>query len=78
MTGLVDAPCHTENACFEPVVIRCRDCYVLHGHLWHSAEKRGRSHGTIIVNPATGVLARYYHAFASFLASHGFTVLTYD
>lgn len=32
----------------------------------------------MIINPATGVLARYYHRYAAFLAEHGFTVLTYD
>lgn len=34
--------------------------------------------GTVIINPATGVLARYYHRYARFLAEHGFDVLTYD
>jgi predicted alpha/beta hydrolase len=32
----------------------------------------------VIINPATGVLARYYHRYAAFLATHGFDVLTYD
>lgn len=32
----------------------------------------------VIINPATGVLARYYHRYARFLAAHGFDVLTYD
>ncbi|MDB5409628.1 MAG: putative alpha/beta hydrolase [Rhodospirillales bacterium] len=32
----------------------------------------------VIVNPATGVLARYYHYFAHFLTEQGFAVLTYD
>ncbi len=48
----------------------------LGGHFWP-----GLGHGatgTVIINPATGVLARYYHRYARFLASHGFDVLTYD
>ncbi len=38
----------------------------------------GRSNGSVIINPATGVAARYYHYYARFLAEHGFDVLTYD
>lgn len=34
--------------------------------------------GTVIVNPATGVHARYYHRYAAYLAANGFSVLTYD
>ncbi|MCJ8151827.1 MULTISPECIES: alpha/beta hydrolase family protein [Shinella] len=48
----------------------------LAGHLWQS--RRATALGTVIVNPATGVLARYYHRYARFLAEHGFDVLTYD
>lgn len=66
----------------EPVTITCRDGYRLHGHLWYPeyGQERGQEpiHGTVIVNPATGVLGRYYHAYAQFLARHGFAVLTYD
>src|SRR5690606_34288923 len=32
----------------------------------------------VIINAATGVLARYYHRYAQFLAQQGFNVLTYD
>jgi predicted alpha/beta hydrolase len=59
-----------------PITIACRDGVTLRGHLW--ARSGGRSHGIVIVNPATGVLARYYHYFAGFLAERGFDVLTYD
>jgi predicted alpha/beta hydrolase len=48
----------------------------LGGHLWPGVGKNLL--GTVIINPATGVLARYYHYYAAFLAEHGFTVLTYD
>jgi predicted alpha/beta hydrolase len=60
----------------EAIAIPCRDGYALAGHLWRPAE--GREVGTVIVNPATGVLARYYHYFARFLTAQGFAVLTYD
>jgi predicted alpha/beta hydrolase len=58
-----------------PVSIACRDGIVLNGHLWLAA---GGAASSVIINPATGVLARYYHYYADFLARHGFGVLTYD
>lgn len=48
----------------------------LTGHWWRSAD--GAPVGTVIVNPATGVQARYYHRYAAYLAANGFSVLTYD
>ncbi len=57
-------------------MIACRDGFPLAGHVWRPAE--GADHGTVIVNPATGVLARYYHPYARFLAEQGFVVITYD
>ncbi|MCB8877851.1 alpha/beta hydrolase family protein [Acidisoma silvae] len=59
------------------VEIPCRDGVQLGGHLWR-IPGGSSAVGTVIVNPATGVLARYYHRYARFLASHGFDVLTYD
>ncbi|GAA2860104.1 putative alpha/beta hydrolase [Aminobacter niigataensis] len=58
------------------VEIVCDDGVVLHGHLW--PRPFGSGFGTVILNPATGVLARYYHRYAAFLAGHGLDVLTYD
>lgn len=46
------------------------------GHWWRSADRE--PFGTVIVNPATGVQARYYHRYAAYLAANGFSVLTYD
>src|SRR3546814_13448478 len=34
--------------------------------------------GLVIINAATGVLARYYHRYAPFLAGRGFDAITYD
>jgi len=56
--------------------ILCRDGVSLHGHWWPATD--GAAAGTVVINPATGVLARYYHRYARFLAGHGFDVLTYD
>jgi predicted alpha/beta hydrolase len=58
------------------IEIGCADGYTLTGHFWQGRQARGR--GTVIVNPATGVLARYYHHYARFLVERGFSVLTYD
>lgn len=78
MTPVVDAPREVEGVLAEAVAIRCRDGYVLHGHLWRADPRREQILGMVVVNPATGVLARYYHAYARFLVGHGFDVLTYD
>ncbi|MDW5312771.1 alpha/beta fold hydrolase [Rhizobium sp. PL01] len=60
----------------KPIGIACPDGVRLGGHIWTGA---GSSPcGAVVINPATGVLARYYHPYARFLAEHGFTVLTYD
>jgi predicted alpha/beta hydrolase len=60
----------------KPVEIVCRDGVILRGHLW-TADLAPRN-GTVIINPATGVPAHYYHRYAAFLAGHGFDALTYD
>jgi predicted alpha/beta hydrolase len=59
----------------EPVTFRCRDGLELRGHIWPARQEAVAS---VIINPATGVLARYYHYYADFLAGEGFDVLTYD
>ncbi|MXP65017.1 alpha/beta fold hydrolase [Roseomonas sp. M0104] len=59
----------------EGVRIPCTDGVLLGGHIWKA---EGALRGAVVVNPATGVLARYYHRYARFLARHGFDVLTYD
>jgi predicted alpha/beta hydrolase len=46
------------------------------GHWWPAAE--ASSSATVVINPATGVDARYYHRYAAYLAANGFSVLTYD
>ncbi|WP_346659493.1 alpha/beta fold hydrolase [Pseudomonas sp. RIT-PI-AD] len=59
----------------EPVELICRDGQVLGGQCWRP---EGSEAGTVIVNNATGVLARYYARYAAFLARQGYCVLTYD
>ncbi len=62
----------------DPVELKlyCADGYALGGHLWSCRQSAAR--GAVIINPATGVLARYYHRYARFLAEMGFHVITYD
>ncbi len=53
-----------------------RDGVALRGHFW---PRNGQAaNGRVMINPATGVLARYYHRYAQFLNEHGFDVFTYD
>lgn len=66
----------TRNEDGQAVDILCRDGLTLHGHIWTATAERPS--GTVVINPATGVRARFYHRYARFLAAHGFEVLTYD
>jgi len=52
----------------------CTDGVALGGHLW----SRPGASAVVVISPATGVLARYYHRYARFLAEHGFEVITFD
>lgn len=59
----------------QPCVFEAADGFQLHGHLWTAL---GPPHTALLINPATGVAARYYSRYAAFLARSGFAVLTYD
>ena len=56
--------------------IPCADGIVLKGHHWRAACLDGD--GIVVINPATGVKANYYHHYAGFLSVHGFEVITFD
>jgi predicted alpha/beta hydrolase len=60
----------------EAIAIQCSDGVVLGGHVWRTHAQHPL--GLVVINPATGVLARYYHYYARFLTASGFDVLTYD
>lgn len=60
----------------EAIELCCTDGVRLGGHLWRGAGTAPL--GAIVINPATGVLARYYHRYARYLAEAGFAVVTYD
>ncbi|WP_407291752.1 alpha/beta hydrolase family protein [Stutzerimonas zhaodongensis] len=59
----------------ESISLQCRDGYSLAGQFWLPP---GQVRGSVIVSSATGVLARYYARYASFLCERGYAVLTYD
>lgn len=59
-----------------PFEIVCADGVMLRGDAWRPVV--GPALGTVIVNPATGAPASYYHRYAAFLARHGFDVVTWD
>lgn len=52
------------------------DGHALHGH-WFVPQHR-QPHAVAVVAPATGVPQRYYHAFATWLATRGYAVLCFD
>jgi len=76
LSGMSEEAIHPSTISGRPISISCRDGVVLGGHLWRA--ETNIPAGSVIINPATGVLARYYHRYAQFLARHGFDVLTFD
>lgn len=76
LAGMSEQSIHPSPVNGQPVSIRCEDGVILGGHLWRGVTDA--SNGSVIINPATGVLARYYHRYAQFLARHGLDVLTFD
>lgn len=60
----------------DSIDIHCHDGIVLKGHHWSSG--RPEAIGIVVINPATGVKANYYHHYARFLSAHGFEVITFD
>ncbi len=59
-----------------PCTITAVDGTALQGHLWRANTQR--PHTALLINAATGVVARYYSRYAAYLARAGFLVLTYD
>lgn len=66
------------------IEIPCVDEQLLHGHLFepNQATEPKRENTSprqlVVIACATGVRASYYHRYATFLAEHGFTALTFD
>ncbi len=62
----------TPPAAFE---LLAPDGYRLLARFWPA---QGEARAMVVINPATAVRADYYHRYARFLTTHGFSVLTYD
>jgi predicted alpha/beta hydrolase len=58
--------------------ISAADGYPLAADVWAANEDLVRPHSTVVISSAMGVARRYYRAFASYLATQGMTVVTYD
>lgn len=56
--------------------ISARDGFALAATVFTPAEQTPR--GTVLINSATAVPRKIYRGFASYLAAHGFAVVTYD
>jgi predicted alpha/beta hydrolase len=52
--------------------------YLYDSKLINDSCKRGHALPAVLISAATGVPAKFYHSYASFLASHGCIILTYD
>ncbi len=59
------------------VLVHAHDGYVLTAELYQPSPKACIKR-VVLINSATGVPQGYYRAYASYLASQGFTALTYD
>lgn len=59
-----------------PLEFDCDDGVRLQGHHWRAA--RADPISLVVINPATGVKASYYHHYARFLSAHGFEAITFD
>lgn len=63
------------GAAVAPLTLVTEDGYPLAATRYRA---RATLRGLVVIAPATGVRMRYYAAFAEFLASQGFEVLTWD
>jgi predicted alpha/beta hydrolase len=60
---------------FQNLIVTTQDGYQLAATEFQPEKSNGIG---LIINGATGVIRKYYQAFAEFLAEQGFTVLTYE
>jgi predicted alpha/beta hydrolase len=65
----------SDPACPEILHFSAPDGYLLSGYYWPGG---ATPLGSVLISPATGVAARYYQRYGSYLAAAGFRVLVYD
>ena len=62
---------------FETLDINCEDGYCLSGR-FYPQQKPSKKHFPILICPATGITQHFYQAFAEWLTTHGYNVLSFD
>lgn len=68
----------TAHVPIESQTLECADGYPLSASLFKPDPADGAAGKTIVIAPALGVPARFYAAYAEYLAGRGFTVLSFD
>ena len=62
---------------FETLEISCKDGYSLSGRFYAKQTAHKKNH-PVLVCPATGITQHFYQAFAEWLATQGYDVLSFD
>ena len=62
---------------FETLEISCKDGYSLSGRFYPKQNSSKNNH-PILICPATGITQHFYQAFAEWLATQGYDVLSFD
>ncbi len=56
------------------VNVRCSDGFELGATIFEATDTKG----AVMIGPATGIKQTFYYAFASYLAEHGYSTITFD
>ena len=62
---------------FETLEISCKDGYSLSGR-FYPKQNPGQNNYPVLICPATGITQHFYQAFAEWLATQGYDVLSFD
>jgi predicted alpha/beta hydrolase len=59
------------------IQIKCADGYLLSAKLYHAQNSSNQAF-PVLICPATGIVKEFYHAYAEWLSSMGYTVMSFD
>ena len=62
---------------FESLEINCKDGYCLSGRFYPN-QKTNHKRYPVLICPATGITQHFYQAFAEWLTTQGYDVLSFD
>ncbi len=62
---------------FESLTITCKDGYSLSGRFYAASATQKKNY-PVLICPATGITQNFYHAFAEWLITQGYEVLSFD